>query len=56
MLGEFGSQIDQWTLVPAKDGEFEIELGGELVFSKKATGQHADLKDMRRAFRERLGD
>jgi selenoprotein W-related protein len=38
-------------IVPSRGGVFEVEVDGELVYSKKATGRHAEhdeiLKEMR---------
>jgi selenoprotein W-related protein len=56
VLGEFGALVEEWTLVPASGGLFEVEVDGELVYSKKATGRHATLAEVRTAFRARSGD
>lgn len=29
-------------MIPSKGGVFEVEIDGELLYSKKATGKHAD--------------
>lgn len=29
-------------IVPSQGGVFEVEVDGELVYSKKATGRHAE--------------
>ncbi len=42
MLEEFEYDITGLTVVPSRGGVFEVEVDGELVFSKKATGKHAD--------------
>ena len=34
--------IASWTLVPSSGGVFEVEVNGELIFSKKALGRHAE--------------
>jgi selenoprotein W-related protein len=31
-----------FTLVPGSGGVFEVEVDGELIYSKKKTGEHAD--------------
>jgi selenoprotein W-related protein len=30
------------TIVPSSGGVFEVEVDGDLVYSKKKTGRHAD--------------
>ena len=42
MLGDFEHQIGTVTLIPSGGGAFEIVVGDELVYSKKATQRHAD--------------
>ena len=36
------SQIESLLLIPASGGKFEITVNGELIFSKKALGRHAE--------------
>jgi selenoprotein W-related protein len=55
LLGEFEHYIDDITVTPSRGGVFEVALGGELVYSKKATGRHAELEDVLGPIRERLG-
>lgn len=38
---EFGQQYEI-TLIPTKGGLFEVVVDGDLVYSKKETGVHAD--------------
>ena len=39
--------IASWTLVPSSGGCFEVEVNGELIFSKKALGRHAEPGEVR---------
>jgi selenoprotein W-related protein len=39
---ELEAQIDKLDLIPASGGKFEIMVNGNLVFSKKALGRHAE--------------
>lgn len=39
---ELEAQIELLTLLPASGGKFEITVNGELLFSKKALGRHAE--------------
>jgi selenoprotein W-related protein len=54
LLAEFGTQVASWTLIPAQGGVFEVELDDELVYSKKATGRHAAVEEIRAAIQTRL--
>lgn len=44
MLGnrEIEAFIRSWQLIPATGGVFEVTINGELVFSKRALGRHAE--------------
>jgi selenoprotein W-related protein len=44
LLGDEGleAQIESLILIPASGGKFEITVNGELIFSKKALGRHAE--------------
>jgi selenoprotein W-related protein len=41
--------IGSWKLLPSKGGAFEVVVNGELVFSKKALGRHAERGEVRSA-------
>jgi selenoprotein W-related protein len=41
--------ISSWRLVPSSGGVFEVTVNGELVFSKKALGRHAEPGEVRAA-------
>lgn len=49
---EFGQKFEI-TLIPSSGGVFEVEVDGDLVYSKKATGAHADYEDVAPAIRDR---
>lgn len=38
--------MDDLTLIPSKGGVFEVTVDGLLVYSKKATGRHADSEEV----------
>jgi selenoprotein W-related protein len=38
--------VDDLTFVPSKGGAFEVTVDGALVYSKKATGRHADPEEV----------
>ena len=47
--------ISTWTLIPRSGGVFEVEVNGELIFSKKALGRHAEPGEIRTAILAKLG-
>jgi selenoprotein W-related protein len=42
-------------LIPSRGGVFEVALDDELVFSKKATGRHAEHDEILKELRPRIG-
>jgi selenoprotein W-related protein len=42
LLKEIEPGIASIELIPSQGGVFEVEVNGDLVFSKKATGRHAE--------------
>ncbi|MCB2224732.1 MAG: Rdx family protein [Actinobacteria bacterium] len=54
-MEEFLVQIEAITLVPSSGGVYEVTIDGDLVYSKKATGEHAEYEDVAAPVRERLG-
>jgi len=39
VLDKNADAISELTLIPSSGGVFEVTLGGELIYSKKATGE-----------------
>ena len=39
--------VASWALIPSSGGCFEVEVNGELIFSKKALGRHAEPGEVR---------
>jgi selenoprotein W-related protein len=39
---ELEAQIESLRLIPASGGKFELTVDGELLFSKKTLGRHAE--------------
>ena len=39
--------ISSWKLIPATGGVFDVWVNGELIFSKKAVGRHAEPGEVR---------
>ena len=54
MLTEFGTKLESYTLVPGGGGVHEVEVDGELVFSKKEEGRHPTAEEVIAAIRGRM--
>jgi selenoprotein W-related protein len=48
LLPEFEPQVASWKLIPSKGGVFEVTVNGELIFSKKQLGRHAEIDEVRK--------
>ncbi len=54
LLADFESEIEELTLIPSDGGVYEVEVDGELVYSKKQTGRHAEYEEVRDAIKAKL--
>jgi selenoprotein W-related protein len=54
LLSEFESRIASWKLIPSRGGVYEVTLNGELIFSKKKLGRHAEIDEIRQLLQARL--
>ena len=54
LLIEFESNIASWKLIPSRGGVFEVAMNGELIYSKKKTGRHAEIDEVRQALKSKL--
>lgn len=54
ILTEFGLDVEAVTLVPSRGGVHDIEIDGELVFSKKALGRQPTPEEIVALVRSRL--
>jgi selenoprotein W-related protein len=54
LLEEFEPDIEQITLIPSDDGRFEVEINGELVYSKLSNGRHAQAGEVAGLVRRKL--
>ncbi len=54
LLPEFETQVASWKLIPSKGGVYEVKLNGELLFSKKKLGRHAEVDEVRKLFQAKL--
>jgi selenoprotein W-related protein len=53
---ELEAYISSWRLIPSRGGVFEVVVNGELVFSKKAIGRHAEPGEVRAAIIAKLDE
>jgi selenoprotein W-related protein len=42
LLEKYESLIESITLLPSQGGVYEVTVNGQLLYSKKATGRHAE--------------
>lgn len=42
VLDALKNEVAEFTLIPSTGGVFEVTVNGRLVYSKKATGRHAE--------------
>lgn len=54
LLTEFEPHIASWKLIPSRGGAFEVTVNGDLVYSKRKTGRHAEIDEIRQAFKAKL--
>lgn len=54
LLEEFEHKIEDVTVIPGRGGVFEVMAGEELIYSKKATGEHAEYEDVATPLRKLL--
>ncbi|MBX3085097.1 MAG: Rdx family protein [Anaerolineae bacterium] len=46
--------VGSWELLPSKGGIFEFTVNGELLYSKKATGRHAEPGEIKALLEKKL--
>ncbi|MBC8099677.1 MAG: hypothetical protein H7Y11_09560 [Armatimonadetes bacterium] len=51
---EIEAYVRSWRLLPASGGKFEVTLNGDLIFSKKALGRHAEPGEIKALIEARL--
>ncbi|GDX67473.1 hypothetical protein LBMAG37_06270 [Anaerolineae bacterium] len=54
ILAEFEAQMEVVRLLPTTGGVYEVTLDGSLVYSKLATGRHAEPGEVLGLLREKL--
>ena len=54
LLHDYQHVISSLTLVTGSKGVFDVEVDGELLYSKAATGRHAEPGEVLTLFRENI--
>jgi predicted Rdx family selenoprotein len=54
LLHDYQHVIDELTFVTGSKGIFDVEVDGALLYSKHATGRHAEPGEVLTLFRERI--
>jgi len=54
LLEEHLTKIAAVTLIPSSGGVYEVTVDGDLIYSKKETGQHAEYEQVAGPVRELL--
>ena len=54
LLTEFEPHVASWKLIPSKGGVYELTVNGELLFSKKKLGHHAEIDEIRQLLKAKL--
>ena len=55
LLADYQHVIDTLTLDTGTKGVFDVEVDGEMLYSKHAAGRHAEPGEVLTLFRERYG-
>ena len=55
LLSNYQHVIKELTLIPATGGVFEVEVDGDLIYSKKGNGRHAEPGEVLGLFGDLMG-
>ncbi len=55
LFSEFKGNVASMKLIAAGGGRFEVEVDGDLIYSKASTGRHAEEGELVRLFAEQTG-
>lgn len=56
LLSNYQHIIKELTMVPATGGVFEVEIDGDLIYSKKNNGRHAEPGEVLELFTSGYGE
>ena len=48
ILSAYEDDIASFSIVPGGGGDFELSIDGDLLYSKKATGQYPELSELKK--------
>ena len=54
LLKDFELQIESLEIIPSDGGRFEVTVNGDLVYSKKKTGRHAEIDEVRKLLQAKV--
>ena len=54
LLEELEHNVESLTLLPSNGGVFEVIVDGDLVYSKKETGRHAEYDEVAERIRKTI--
>lgn len=54
LLVKWPSEIASLTLIPSDGGVYEVEVDGQLIYSKKETGRHAQEGEVEKLFAAKI--
>ncbi|WBL36565.1 Rdx family protein [Tepidiforma flava] len=54
LLHTFGDYIAELRLVPAGGGDFDVDVDGERIFSRRAAGRYPEIAELKEALAARL--
>jgi selenoprotein W-related protein len=54
ILHTFGEYIAELRLVPAGGGDFDVDVNGERIFSRRAAGRYPEIAELKEALAARL--
>ena len=54
LLHDYQHVIDELIVITASGGVFDVEVDGDVLFSKKAEGRHAEEGEVLERFREQI--
>jgi selenoprotein W-related protein len=49
------SQLETIEVIPSDGGRFEVTVNGDLIYSKLATGRHANPGEVRQLVKDKFG-
>jgi selenoprotein W-related protein len=54
LLKNYEEKIEAITLIPSDGGKFEVSINGDLIFSKRQLGRHAEDGEVNKLVQEAL--